>query len=53
LRLAAHHSLFEINQSMGTSLAGKTYGVLERLYQGKGLLDIDAAIAKARAAAGL
>jgi hypothetical protein len=53
LRLAARHSIFEVNKSMGTSLAGTTYGEVEALYQGKGPLDIDAEIAKARKAAGL
>jgi hypothetical protein len=53
LRLAAHHSVFEINQSMGTSLVGSTYGDVKALYEGKGPLDIDAAITRARRAAGL
>jgi hypothetical protein len=51
LRLAAHHSAFEIGQSMGTGLVGKTYGVVKARYEGKGPLDIDAAIAAARAKA--
>lgn len=53
LRLARHDSIFEINQSMGTSLAGKTYGEVKTYYEGKGPLGIDAEIHRARLDAGL
>lgn len=51
LRLAAHHSPFEIGRSMGTGLVERTYGDVIEQYAGKGPIDIDETIQAAREAA--
>jgi hypothetical protein len=52
LRLAAHHDAFQVERSMGTSLVTSVYADLIEEYEEGGVLDIDAEVARARAAAG-
>jgi hypothetical protein len=51
LRLAAHHSPFQVERSMGTSLVSAVYAELIEEYEERGVLDIDAEVTAARAAA--
>jgi hypothetical protein len=48
LRIAAHHPTLYIESSMGTGLVGKVYGSVIRRYEGRGALDVDLEIARAR-----
>ncbi len=50
LRIAAHHPTLYIESSMGTGLVGRVYGGVIRRYEGKGPLEIDREIRRARAA---
>jgi hypothetical protein len=52
LRIAAHHPTLYIESSMGTGLVGRVYGGVIRRYEGKGALDVDVEIRKARKALG-
>jgi hypothetical protein len=52
LRIAAHHPTLYIESSMGTGLVGRVYGGVIRRYEGKGALDVDVEIRKARNALG-
>jgi hypothetical protein len=48
LRIAAQHPTLYIESSMGTGLVGRVYGGVIRRYEGKGPLDVDAEIRRAR-----
>ena len=52
LRIAAHHPTLYIESSMGTGLVGRVYGGVIRRYEGKGALDVDVEIRKARKSLG-